>query len=113
MTYAYYHEVKKGLSPKTAPTYIREGAMPEKNEAKASSYKCTVCGYIYDPAKGDPDGGIKPGTPFEQIPDTWVCPVCGADKSVFEKVNELSQRHGDTEKYIFATKGNEFTEIIF
>jgi len=88
MTYAYYHEVKKGLSPKTAPTYIREGAMPEKNEAKASSYKCTVCGYIYDPAKGDPDGGIKPGTPFEQIPDTWVCPVCGADKSVFEKVKE-------------------------
>jgi len=47
-------------------------------------YKCTVCGYIYDPAKGDPDGGIKPGTPFEQIPDDWVCPVCGASKDSFE-----------------------------
>jgi len=47
-------------------------------------YKCTVCGYVYDPVKGDPDGGIKPGTPFEQIPDDWVCPVCGASKDSFE-----------------------------
>ena len=47
---------------------------------------CTVCGYIYDPAKGDPDSGIKPGTPFEQIPDDWSCPLCGADKSSFEKM---------------------------
>ena len=48
-------------------------------------YKCTICGYIYDPGSGDPDGGINPGTSFEQIPDTWVCPVCGAGKEVFEK----------------------------
>ncbi len=48
-------------------------------------YKCTVCGYIYDPEKGDPDSGIKPGIPFEELPDDWVCPVCGADKSLFEK----------------------------
>ncbi len=51
-------------------------------------YKCTVCGYIYDPEEGDPDGGIKPGTPFEEIPADWVCPVCGAAKSDFEKEEE-------------------------
>jgi rubredoxin len=48
-------------------------------------YVCTVCGYVYDPAVGDPDSGIKPGTPFEDIPDGWECPVCGAAKSDFEK----------------------------
>jgi rubredoxin len=47
-------------------------------------YECKVCGYIYDPAQGDPDNGVKPGTKFEDIPDTWVCPICGADKSQFE-----------------------------
>jgi len=47
-------------------------------------YRCTVCGYIYDPAAGDPDNGVAPGTPFEQVPDSWVCPDCGADKSMFE-----------------------------
>ena len=43
------------------------------------------CGWVYDPEMGDRDGGIKPGTPFEDIPDDWVCPVCGAAKSDFEK----------------------------
>jgi len=46
-------------------------------------YQCTSCGYIYDPAKGDPVGGIKPGTPFESLPDDWVCPSCGAAKDQF------------------------------
>ena len=50
-----------------------------------AKYKCTVCGYIYDPELGDPDGGVAAGTPFEDIPDDWVCPVCGAAKSEFEK----------------------------
>lgn len=49
-------------------------------------YECTVCGYIYDPAKGDPDNGVDPGTAFENLPDDWVCPVCGAEKDAFEKV---------------------------
>jgi rubredoxin len=49
-------------------------------------YRCTLCGYIYDPVSGDPDGGIAPGTPFDQIPDSWVCPMCGAAKSEFEPV---------------------------
>ncbi len=51
-------------------------------------YRCVVCGYVYDPALGDPDGGIAPGTPFEQIPDDWVCPVCGASKDDFEPMEE-------------------------
>jgi len=50
-------------------------------------YKCQICGYVYDPAEGDPDSGIKPGTPFEALPDSWVCPVCGAEKSDFEPVD--------------------------
>ena len=49
-------------------------------------YRCLICDYIYDPAEGDPGSGIAPGTPFEEIPDSWVCPLCGADKSNFEKV---------------------------
>jgi rubredoxin len=49
-------------------------------------YKCTVCGYIYDPAKGDPDNGVAAGTPFDKVPEGWVCPECGAPKSEFEKI---------------------------
>ena len=49
-------------------------------------WRCTVCGYIYDPVKGDEDGDIPPGTPFEEIGDDWLCPVCGVDKEAFEKV---------------------------
>jgi rubredoxin len=47
-------------------------------------YKCLVCGYVYDPALGDEDGKIPPGTPFENLPADWVCPICGASKSEFE-----------------------------
>ena len=85
MTYAYYHQTKRGTTPKTAPSYIED-----RKEAKSemATYECTVCGYIYDPKLGDPDGNIKPGTPFEEIPDDWVCPVCGASKDQFEKVKE-------------------------
>lgn len=46
-------------------------------------YVCDVCGYIYDPGVGDPDSNIKPGTPFEKLPEDWVCPMCGADKGSF------------------------------
>jgi rubredoxin len=51
-------------------------------------YECTVCGYVYDPEKGDPDGGVDPGTAFEDLADDWVCPVCGAAKSEFQKLEE-------------------------
>jgi rubredoxin len=49
-------------------------------------YICNVCGYIYDPAQGDPDGGVNPGTPFADIPDDWVCPLCGVGKGDFSPV---------------------------
>ncbi len=48
-------------------------------------YVCTICGYVYDEEKGDPDNGIAPGTKWENIPDDFVCPLCGADKDVFEE----------------------------
>ena len=47
-------------------------------------YVCQACGYIYDPAVGDPDSNVLPGTPFEKLPDGWVCPVCGASKDMFD-----------------------------
>lgn len=50
-------------------------------------YRCTVCGYIYDPAVGDPTQGIDPNTPFETLPDSWVCPECGVGKDLFEKIS--------------------------
>jgi rubredoxin len=59
-------------------TTRRRGALMQK-------WVCTVCGYIYDPEKGDPDGGVAPGTAFEKLPADWVCPVCGASKEDFEK----------------------------
>jgi rubredoxin len=52
---------------------------------RMDKYVCQVCGYIYDPEKGDPDSGIEPGTRFEDLPEDWVCPLCGASKDMFEK----------------------------
>ena len=82
MTYAYYHQVKRGTTPKVAPAYIEE-----RKEAaiKAAKYRCAVCSYVYDPEQGDPEGGIAPGTAFEELPEGWLCPVCGAGKDEFEK----------------------------
>jgi rubredoxin len=51
-------------------------------------YRCTLCSYVYDPAVGDPDNGVPPGTAFEDLPDEWVCPECGAGKEDFEPVEE-------------------------
>lgn len=50
-----------------------------------NQYVCPLCGYVYDPAKGDRDEGIPPGTPFEKLPGEWKCPICGASKEVFFK----------------------------
>jgi flavin reductase (DIM6/NTAB) family NADH-FMN oxidoreductase RutF/rubredoxin len=85
MTYEYYHKVKGGFSPKTAPTYsIEVDKQIKKEEKKMDKYVCKVCGYVYDPEKGDPDNGVEPGTKFEDVPEDWVCPVCGAGKTEFE-----------------------------
>ena len=50
-------------------------------------YVCDVCGYVYDPAVGDPDNGIEPGTAFEDLPEDWLCPLCGVGKDEFNKVD--------------------------
>jgi rubredoxin len=51
-------------------------------------WQCTVCDYIYDPELGDPDTGVEPGTPFEQLPDGWVCPECGVGKELFVELED-------------------------
>ena len=84
LTYAGYH-ARKGKAPKNAPTYRgdAEPPAPPPVPAVASSWTCGVCGYNYDPAEGDPAHGVAPGTRFEDLPDGWVCPVCGAPKDAF------------------------------
>ena len=52
-----------------------------------AKWECRVCGYIYDPAKGDPDNGVSPGTAFENLPEDWVCPSCGANRDLFYKLD--------------------------
>jgi rubredoxin len=54
---------------------------------KMKKYRCIVCGFVYDPEEGDPDSGIMPGTPFEEIPDNWSCPVCGVAKADFVPID--------------------------
>ncbi|MBN1622385.1 MAG: rubredoxin [Endomicrobiales bacterium] len=87
LTYSYYHNVIKGKSPKNAPTYLKEEIKEERSAQNMKKYKCSVCGYEYDPAKGDPEHNVKPGTAFEALPEKWVCPVCGAEKSKFQSIN--------------------------
>jgi rubredoxin len=58
----------------------------QATRAAMSRYQCQICGHIYDPAEGDPTQGIAPGTSFEALPETWVCPECGSPKSTFEKM---------------------------
>jgi len=88
LTYAYYHEVKGGKTGKNAPTYAATVAAKNVEDSertkKMKKYVCQVCGYVYDPAAGDPDNGVPAGTPFEKLPEDWVCPVCGASKDQFE-----------------------------
>jgi rubredoxin len=57
-----------------------------KKEESNDKFLCEACPYIYDPEKGDPEGGILPGTPFEDIPDEWLCPICKLDKTNFKKI---------------------------
>ena len=52
----------------------------------ATKYKCTLCRYVYDPAEGDPDNDVPPGTSFEDLPEGWLCPLCGAEVEFFEPV---------------------------
>ena len=88
LTYAYYQEVKKGKASANAPTYkgTKSEEKPlEERRPTMKRYVCDVCGYIYDPAVGDPENGVPAGTAFENLPDGWVCPVCGAGKDQFSE----------------------------
>lgn len=82
MTYQYYRE--KSLKKEKKYSAATDKVKIPVSETKR--YICTVCGYIYDPAVGDPEEGIAPGTPFQDLPESWVCPWCKLDKTVFEIV---------------------------
>ncbi|MFW9830807.1 MAG: rubredoxin [Candidatus Thorarchaeota archaeon] len=88
LTYAYYYQVKQGKTPKSAATYIAPPALAkqDRDAEEGQRFQCEVCGWIYDPALGDSEQGIAPGTPFEEIPNDWVCPLCGAKKSQFKPI---------------------------
>jgi len=102
LTYAYYREKYKMLSPKNSPTYIekekleseetpdkkQESVPQEKKQEKGESmdtFTCTICGFQYNPEEGDPTAGIPPGTPFEDLPDDYKCPICNASKEYFNR----------------------------
>ena len=89
LTYSYYRDVIKGLSPQNAPTYTDKSKLAEleiKDEIVLKKFQCVVCGYIYDPAEGDKAKGIPPGTSFEDLPDDWTCPICGVGKEEFKEL---------------------------
>lgn len=104
LTYDYYREKYKMLAPKNAPTYLeREKLESEKvpgpviqteekvevhhvnTSGELSSYTCSICGFQYNPEEGDPAMGIPPGTPFEDLPEDYKCPICNAGKDYFKK----------------------------
>ena len=91
LTYTYYREVIKGLSPEHAPTYTDPSAKLESEEImsdkKMKKFRCLVCGYLYDPAEGDPTKGIPPGTSFDELPDDWTCPICNVGKEEFKETD--------------------------
>jgi flavin reductase (DIM6/NTAB) family NADH-FMN oxidoreductase RutF len=79
ITYQYYRQVKKGVAPKNAPTYVDKSKLEKKvSESAFRKYKCTACGYIFDEE--------KEGKKFADLPDNWVCPVCGSEKEDFIEV---------------------------
>jgi flavin reductase (DIM6/NTAB) family NADH-FMN oxidoreductase RutF/rubredoxin len=90
MTYNYYRIIKHGGTPKTAATYVKVKPKAKLKEGgkNMQKYKCLMCGYVYDPAEGDPDNGVEAGTVFEDLPNDWVCPECGAGKDQFEPLED-------------------------
>ena len=100
LTYQYYREKYKMYSPKHSPTYIEKSKLDEEIQAvivddrssetdvtyfDGQRYICAICGFVYDPEEGDPTIGIAPGTPFEELPESYRCPICNAGKEYFKK----------------------------
>lgn len=79
------NRVEAGFGGHTRPPSIVTGTR-DRRELFVSSWECVLCGYVYDPDEGDPTQGIEPGTDFEDLPDDWECPECGAGKEDFEKL---------------------------
>ena len=88
MTYNYYRDVKGGRTPRTAATYNAVKSKSKRGDKLMKKYKCKLCGYIYDPAVGDPENNVKAGTAFESLPEDWVCPECGVGKDEFVSVEK-------------------------
>lgn len=102
LTYAWYREKYKMLSPKNSPTYIDKKQLDKEEETEKKAqpaeqemqeaehdmdiYTCTVCGFQYNPEEGDPTSDIPPGTSFADVPDDYRCPICNAGKEYFKKV---------------------------
>lgn len=79
LTYAYYRQVRKGIAPKNAPTYIDKSKLEKpKNDSSLKKYKCPACGFVYD----ETIEKVK----FKDLPDSWICPVCGSEKSDFFEI---------------------------
>lgn len=88
LTYKYYRDVMKGFSPKNAPTFVDKTKIKEESSSISTAnelWQCQLCHFTYESEKGDPISGIAPGTKFEDLPDDWCCPICGADKTMFER----------------------------
>ncbi len=97
-TFERTQSLKESWNQMSCLTQIGELATIRRMAEPMQKYICTSCGFIYDPEKGDPDGGIPPGTPFEKIPENWICPSCGArkgslkpydDKAFSEKLDSI------------------------
>ena len=103
LTYQYYREKYKMFSPKNSPTYLDKSVLDteisqtttqetkpevitEPANKEAQCHVCVICGYTYNPEEGDPSMGIPPGTPFEDLPEDYRCPICNASKEYFKKV---------------------------
>ena len=105
LTYAWYRGTYKMVSPGNSPTYLDKAKLEEEKKedersgepepeepldsekpAGAKPHVCLICGFVYDPEVGDPSLGIPPGTPFEDLPDDYKCPICNASKDYFKKI---------------------------
>ena len=82
-------EHKKFIENLNRITDLNSGTLKTIRRLSMQKYECIACGYIYDPEQGDPDNGVKPGTAFADVPEDWVCPLCGVGKDQFEPVEQI------------------------
>lgn len=82
---AHITDISETRTANTVEIAVEEEILTEKTRKKMDRYVCIPCGWVYDPEEGDPENGVAPGTPFEEIPDEWLCPACGVGKDYFEK----------------------------